>query len=300
MCYAIFTIMATFPRIGLALGSGGAKGLAHIGVLKILEKHNIPIHAIAGSSIGSLIGAHYAAFGDTKRIEELVYQLDRKVGIGLVDISLRGGLLKGNKIEMFIHTLLDGATFEKLRIPYAAVATDFMTAESIVMKEGNLTKAIRASISIPTFFQPVEYNGRLLADGGLSNPVPVDILRSMNVDIVIAVNLDMVYKNEVIEKVPSLSGIPLHSVNILRHHLALQSSKTADVIITPQTAYKIDILGWNYCFDTEKAKTIIRSGEDATEALFPQITEVITEWNRRKRMVSRVHRFFDLFRKKKA
>lgn len=288
-------LMIVQPKIGLALGSGGAKGLAHIGVLKVFEKHNIPIHAIAGSSIGSLIGAHYAAYQDTKRLEELVFSFTRKAGFGLVDLTLSGGILKGNKVETFIGTMLEGATFDKLKIPYAAVATNFITADPVILHSGNLSKAIRASISIPAFFQPVKYKDTLLADGGLSIPVPVDVLKKMQMDLVIGVNLDQVYINELTEKIPPLTKIPIHSVDILRHHLALQSIKTADVIITPRIPYEIDLFGWNYFFDNDKAEAIIKSGEEAAEKIIPNLKKLLAGYGEVKKEKGRLQRLFSLF-----
>ena len=157
-------------KIGLALGSGGAKGLAHIGVLKTLEANNIPIDFIAGSSIGSLIGAHYAAHKDTKKLEDIVLNFNRSKGFQLFDPTWRGGFIKGKKAEHFIEELLEGATFDKLQIPYAAVSTDMNTAGTVIFRHGDIIKAIRTSISVPAIFQPVFYQKRLLADGGLSNP----------------------------------------------------------------------------------------------------------------------------------
>lgn len=263
------------PTIGLALGSGGAKGLCHIGVLKILEKYNIPIDYIAGSSIGSLMGAHYAAFKDSKRLEEIFINLTMTKGFQLFDPTLQGGLIKGKKFEKFIEEILEGATFDKLQIPFAAVATDFNTAKTVIFTEGHLSKAIRASTSVPTLFQPLSYKNMLLADGGLSNSVPVDVVRSMGADIVIAINLDTVYTEKGI--LPTLTKTPMHSINVLRHNLALQSTKTADIIISPHGIYQIGLVGWDYFFDTEKTKHVIYEGEKATEAAIPQIKEYMSK-----------------------
>ncbi len=264
-----------YPTIGLALGSGGAKGLSHIGVLKMLEKYDIPIDYIAGSSIGSLMGAHYAAFKDPQRLEELFINLNLQKGFQLFDPILQGGLIKGKKFEKFIEETLEGASFDKLQIPFAAVATDFTTAKTVVIREGHLSKAIRASTSVPTLFQPLLYKNLLLADGGLSNSVPVDVARAMGADIVIAVNLDTVYTEKGI--LPTLTKTPMHSINILRHNLALQSTKTADIIISPRGIYQIGLVGWDYFFDTEKTKHVIHEGEKATEEVIQQIEEAMNK-----------------------
>jgi NTE family protein len=270
------------PKIGLALGSGAAKGLAHIGVIKALEANNINIDYIAGASIGALIGAHYAAFKDTKRLEDLVVNFDRKQGFKLFDPSFIGGLVKGKKFENFIEDMLEGATFQSLQIPFAAVATNFHNARPVVLTDGNLTKAIRASASAPAFFQPIEYQNRLLADGGLSNPVPVDIVKLMGANIIIGVNLDTVYSENKLLKSPPLTKVPMHSVNILRHNLSVQSTKTADVIIAPRGDATIGYIGWNFFFNTEKAKSVIAAGEKATEEMMPQLRKVIEKKQKEK------------------
>jgi NTE family protein len=285
------------PKIGLALGSGGAKGFAHIGIIKTLERHGIPIDLIAGSSIGSFIGAHYAAYKDSKRLEELILGLNRTKGLQLFDPTLRGGIMKGRKTERFIEEVLDGATFDSLKIPYAAVATDLNTAEAVVFTDGSLVKAIRVSISVPAFFQPVFHKKRLLGDGGLSNPIPVDIARAMGADIIIAVNLDTVYLEKTLEDIPPLASVPLHSINILRHNLALHSVKNADIVISPRDILQVGLLGWNTLFSTEKAKQIIKAGEEAAEEQMPLIKEIIRKSMERKTRISRVLNFVHRFRR---
>jgi NTE family protein len=262
--------MAKRLKIGLALGSGGAKGLSHIGIIKTLEKHGIPIDAIAGTSIGAVIGAYYAAHKDSKKLEEVAVTFYKKKGFALFDPTMQGGLIRGQKIEVLLSEMLKDVSFDSLKIPFTAVATDVNTAEPVIIKSGDLVKALRASISVPGFFQPVWQEKKLLADGGLSNPVPVEIVRSMGADIVIGVNLDTVYIDKPFTKLPSLATIPLHSVNILRHHLALHSAKTADIVITPKTL-QVGLIGWKYFFDRRKAEELIAFGEEAAEMHIPAI-----------------------------
>ncbi len=284
-----------FPKIGIALGSGGAKGLAHIGVLKAFEKEDFDIDFIAGSSIGSLIGAYYAAHPDLKKLEDLVLSFNRRKGFSLFDPALRGGLLKGNKIENFIADLLDGASFETLRIPYSAIATDIKSAEEVIIKDGDLVKAIRASISVPPVFQPINYKKKLLADGGLSDPVPVEVVRKMGADIVIAVNVESGYFYEPVEKIPSLLGIPMHSVNILRHNLTFHSLKAADIVISPQTPYA-GLIGWDYFFNSKKSQEMIDAGEIAAKKALPEIRKLIEEMKEEKRPKG-IKKFFSFFKK---
>ncbi len=272
------------PKIGLALGSGGARGLAHIGVLKALEKADIKIDYVAGSSIGALIGAYYAASPTLSKLEEFIFSFNKRKGFALFDPTLRGGLIKGNKFEKLIEDLLDEKKFERLRIPFSAVATDFNTAEEVVLDNGVLAKAVRASISVPAVFRPVELGKQILADGGLSNPVPVSVVREMGADLVIAVNVEPSYFYKPIESLPPLTGIPAHSVNILRHNLTFHSLKTADIVISPDTPVR-SLVGWDYFFDREKARAVIAAGEKAAEKAIPEIRRLVEERGKRKESI---------------
>jgi len=284
-----------YPKIGLALGSGGARGLAHIGVLKSLEKHNIPIDYIAASSIGSIIGAHYATYQNSQKLEDLVLSFTTKQGMGLFDFTIKGGLIKGEKIERFISEILENTHFHQLKIPLSIVATDFNTAESVVFISGNLTKAIRASIAVPGVYQPILYMDKLLADGGLSNPVPVEIASDMGADITIAVNLDHVYFENVLAEIPMLLRVPTQALTILRHNLAEQAVTKADIIIAPQNKFRIGLVGWNNFFNKEKAMQIIDEGEKATDEMIPEIKKQIKHYQKRN---SPIEKFLRIFRKK--
>ena len=281
-----------YPKIGLALGSGGAKGLSHIGVLKSLEKNNIPIDFIAASSIGAIMGAHYARFKDVKRLEEVIFQFDRRKGLELFDFTIRGGIVKGKKTEKYLSELLENAQFEDLKIPLAIITTDFNTAESVMFTEGNLTKAIRASIAVPAIYQPLFYLDRLLADGGLSNPVPVNIVSGMGANITIAINLDHVYVENKLINIPPLSRIPMKAIDILRHNIALHAIKTADVIITPQNKLHVGFVGWNNLFNNEKAAQIIKEGEIATDKMIPVIKQKIETYQKRQSPLQKFYSFF--------
>jgi NTE family protein len=282
------------PKIGLALGSGGARGIAHIGVIKSFEKNNIPIDYIAASSIGAIIGAHYAVHKDSKKLEELALTFTRKKGVGLFDFTVRGGIIKGVKTERFISEILGNARFEDLKIPLTVVATDFNTAEEVIFTSGDLTKAIRASIAVPSLYQPLFYLDKILADGGLSNPVPVTIASNMGADLTIGVNLDSVYIENPVTQIPALMRIPMHAVAILRHNLALDAIRTADIIITPHNKLNIGLVGWNNFFDKEKAMQIIKEGEKATDKEIPEIKKQIELYQKKH---SPVQRFLAIFRK---
>jgi len=283
------------PKIGLALGSGGAKGLAHIGVLKSLEKNNIPIDFIAASSVGSIMGAHYARHKDSKKLEDEIFHFNRRKGMGLFDFTVKGGIIKGKKTETYLAELLENASFQDLKIPLAVVATDFNTAESVIFTQGDLIKAIRASIAVPAIYQPIFYLDRLLADGGLSNPVPVSVASGMGADITIAVNLDQIFIENRTINLPTLAQIPLQAMDILRHNIALHAVKTADVIITPQNKLRIGLVGWNNIFDNERATQIINEGEKATDKMIPEIKKQIEIYYKKQSLPNRI---LSLFKKR--
>jgi len=177
-------------KIGLALGSGAARGLAHIGVLKILTANQISIDFIAGSSMGALIGALYASGLSIEQMEDIACNTDWKLTAKMFTPTLPwAGLVEGNRIREFIRTLVGDKNINDLQIPFAAVATDVQTGEEIVIENGSLIEAVRASISIPGVFTPVRHQNRFLVDGGVVNPVPADVARNMGADIVIAVNV---------------------------------------------------------------------------------------------------------------
>jgi len=182
--------MSLRKTVGLVLGCGSSRGWAHIGAIEALEDANIPIDLIVGCSIGSYVGAIYAS-GSIKSLREFVLKMDGKKVFSYFDIVLpRSGLLDGTKKlrELFsIHT--DVQNFSELKIPVMIVATDLETGQKVVLKSGNILAALRASMSTPGLFAPARVNNRWLVDGGLVDPVPVSVARSMGADIVIAVDL---------------------------------------------------------------------------------------------------------------
>ncbi|MEA1947432.1 MAG: patatin-like phospholipase family protein [Thermodesulfobacteriota bacterium] len=176
--------------VGLALGSGSARGWAHIGVIRALTEAGIRVDYVAGTSIGALVGAVYTS-GEIETLEEVVLQLDWKQIAYFFDVVLpKSGLIDGKKVSTFIRSHLKGINIEELPIPFCAVATDLGTGNEVVLKQGDIIEAIRASISVPGIFTPVKRNGNILVDGGLVNPVPVSVVREMGADFVIAVDLN--------------------------------------------------------------------------------------------------------------
>jgi len=179
-----------FPKIGLALGSGSAKGWAHIGVIQALKETGISADFIAGTSIGALVGAAYAA-GKIDILRDIALQLNWKQILYFFDVVFpKSGLIDGKKIADFIRNHVQESNIEELPLPFCAVSTNLATGCEVAIHEGDIIEAIRASISVPGIFTPVTRNGLYLVDGGLVNPVPVSTVRKMGADFVIAVDLN--------------------------------------------------------------------------------------------------------------
>ena len=176
--------------IGLALGSGSARGLAHIGVIHALEEAGITIDVVAGTSIGALIGSVFAA-GKLEAIERDYLEFDWKKIAYFFDVVFpRSGLIDGTKVANFVQQYITSNAIENLPLPFHSVATDIGTGEEIVFKQGDIIEAVQASISAPGIFTPVRFGERILVDGGLVNPVPVSVAKSMGADLVVAVDLN--------------------------------------------------------------------------------------------------------------
>lgn len=176
------------PRIGLVLGSGSARGWAHIGVLRALEAHGIRPDLVCGTSVGALVGAAYAA-GELDRFEHWVSGLGISDVVSLMDLHLNGGVLKGEKLMEFFRRNFVDRPIEELDLPFGAVATSLQNGAEVWLRSGSTVNAVRASIALPALFTPAVHDGVLVVDGGLVNPVPVSLARAMGADILIAVDL---------------------------------------------------------------------------------------------------------------
>ena len=178
------------PRLGLALGSGSARGWAHIGVLQALREEGVRLDVICGSSIGALVGAAYAG-GELERFADWVQGLGLRDVFGFMDFNLSGGMLKGEKLIAFWRRNFADFDIDASPLPFGAVATDLHSGAEVWLRHGSIADAVRASIALPGLFTPVNHtDGRLLVDGGLVNPVPASLARAMGADIVIAVDLN--------------------------------------------------------------------------------------------------------------
>ncbi|CDM22860.1 patatin-like phospholipase family protein [Castellaniella defragrans] len=198
---------ASQPRIGLALGSGSARGWSHIGVIRSLEAAGIAPDIVCGTSIGALVGAAYAD-GQLEKFETWVRSLTWQAVVGLLDFTINGGLIHGEKLFSFLRSHLDDKTIASLPKAYGAVATELASGREIWLREGSVIDAVRASAALPGLFTPARREGRLLVDGALVNPVPVSLCRAMGADIVIAVDLnsDLIGRHLKPDDAPEPSG----------------------------------------------------------------------------------------------
>jgi len=224
-------------KIGLALGSGGARGLAHIGVLRVLEREKIPVDLIVGSSMGSLIGGLYASGMNVDNLEEIALNIKWQYTAKFFTPTIsKAGLVDGNKIEKLLETFIGKIIFSKLKIPFVTVTTDIENGKEILIKTGKVSRAIRASCSIPGIFTPLKYGNRYLVDGGLVNPVPVEVARRSGANIVIGVNVipEVVYKRE------ESPVIKFESILKNRDVLGLNKGKITSKIINTRMAKFIE------------------------------------------------------------
>ena len=255
-------------KVGLALSGGAARGLAHVGVLRVLQSEGIPIDLIAGTSAGAIIGAIYAWNQDTAQITRDALDANWKRIAPLIDPSLpKSGFLKGKKIKDLLATYVGGnKKFSDLRIPFACVATDIDTGEEVVIDSGSVPEALRASISVPGIFTVVKREGRYLVDGGLTTPVPVNVVRRMGAGFVIAVNVtpDVTDRIKRIEKEPNIFQVMLQSIYITTYSLARNGLEDADIVIEPDLAN----IGAG---DFHKAQELIIQGEQAARNAIPKI-----------------------------
>lgn len=254
------------PRIGLALGSGGARGFAHLGALKVLTEEKIPIDLIAGSSMGALVGGFYGAGHDLDRLYKLATAFRRKYYLDFTVPKM--GFISGQKVKEFIRMFTKGKTVDQLSPKVHIVATDINTGEKVIFKDGPLADAIRASISIPGIFVPEKINNRLLVDGGVVDRVPVSVVKDMGADIVIAVDVSHVKGNV---EINSIFDVILQSIDIMQDELARLKEFDADVIIKP----RVEQYSAKAFTNTEE---IIRIGEEETRKHIPHIIELLENW----------------------
>ncbi|ABI67420.1 patatin-like phospholipase family protein [Syntrophomonas wolfei] len=277
--------------LGLALGGGGLKGLAHIGVLQVLEENSIPISAISGTSAGSIVAALYASGLSPWRMQELAMQLEVKDYIDYDIIAFAkffwalllpgvkaslDGLIKGDKLEKLLYKWTRGKTLAESRIPIGIIACDIdsgqeiiftnqnmeVTGPRLVIKEALLSEAVRSSTSIPATFVPLQFRGMQMVDGGVKEMVPVEVQKIMGTDYILSVNLG---RESYAEKVTGITQIVSRSLNIMSYETsATAEALFADLVIHPRVkAVRLDDIG--------QAEKIIRAGRRAAKAKIDEI-----------------------------
>jgi NTE family protein len=250
------------PTIGLALGGGFARGMAHIGVLKVLEEEGIPVRLVAGTSVGALIGAAYCSGLSIEELEKLSSSV-RFTTFARWTVS-RFGFASNDRMVAFLARTLKVKTFEELRIPLGVTATDFNSGEGVVFHSGSIVDPVRASCAYPGMFLPVEIRGRYLVDGMLSHPVPTRPLRDMGAERVLAVHLKGTW---------SRGGAPRHLFDVIGQSFAIAQDamsslwrSAADIVVEP------DVAGFAYD-DFKRAGNLIRSGEVAMRQALPEVRQ---------------------------
>jgi NTE family protein len=254
------TEIAAGPTLGLALGGGFARGIAHIGVLKVLEEEGIPISFIAGTSVGALIGATYCSGLSIKELEEVAHKV-RFASFARWTLS-RYGFATNERMISFLTRTLKAKTFEELRIPLGVTATEFCSGEGAVFRTGSLIDPVRASCAYPGMFLPVNVDGRWFVDGMLSHPVPTVPLRQMGAQRVLAVHLKGQWSSQ---------GAPRHLFDVIGQSFAIAQDRmgyrwrgAADLVIEP------DVAGFEYD-DFKRAAELLRVGEAAMRQALPEV-----------------------------
>lgn len=255
-------------KVGIALGGGGARGFAEIGVLRVLEREKIPISYVAGTSVGSLIGALYC---DKGRVIDLEYYAMTLENEDIFDYNyfsiLSGGIIKGDKLEQFLLTNLKNKVLEDLSIPLVVVATNLRTGEKVGFETGSIAIAVHASCAIPGIFQPVKIGNRLFVDGSVSEQVPVSFLKDKELDFIIAVAIP--------PEIPSEP--PQKTSDIIRHSLSIMFSKISDCSLSEANVIIRPKCGDVKFSDFSKRRELILAGEEATMEVMPKIRELLRD-----------------------
>jgi NTE family protein len=284
-------------KVGLALGGGGARGLAHVGVLKVLEAHQVPIDVIAGTSIGAIIGAFYALHPEASKLEERTRAFVQapefqESGLDLfkkkkaaenffgqvakyvkerVVINLahsRPSLVGGWRVLRAVEFMLEDQTFEQCRFPFACVATDLVSGEEVIFREGSLRQAVAASMSIPGFLPPLQHDGHLLVDGAVVAPVPINACKQLGAEAVIAVDVSQPLDGA--DNFENVIDVIFRASTITSHHCKEMLLDDADVVIRPN----VGDVHWS---EFRKVCDLVAAGEQAAEQMLPKIQNLFEQ-----------------------
>ena len=288
------------PKLGIALGSGSARGWAHIGVLLALTERGIVLDYVAGCSMGAMVGAAFAA-GHIEQLESWALALNLKRVVGLLDVGLWGGVFKGDRLIRMFQGQFVECQFSELPLPFAAVATDLATGKELWLREGRVSDAVRASCTVPGLFRPVLRDGRYVVDGSVVNPIPVSLCRAMGAEVVIAVDLGshMVRRFPLgirappgatpsrrrlfrfldpsprghLPRLPSIADTLLGTIDIMQESIAKARllRESPDIVLTPS-------LGQVGPFEYHRAALSIAEGREAVAQMLPAIEHALANY----------------------
>jgi len=265
------------PCLGLALSGGGARGLAHIGVLKALEEEGIKIDLIAGTSMGGFIAAAYALGYTPAQMEEEALRMGKFTSIAslLVDFSLPWkGLFEGKKFMDYFEEKFGNATFNDTRIPLALVAVDLVSGEEVVIREGKIVDAIRATVSVPGLFAPYTLGDKVLVDGGILNHLPADVVRRMGADVVVAVDVGVEEEKSPIisNRTPPVFSVLWRTVEVMGKKIRESKLQEAspDLLLCPPVNGDVSLL-WGF----HKAPEIIEAGYKEAKEKIPTLRKLL-------------------------
>jgi predicted acylesterase/phospholipase RssA/CRP-like cAMP-binding protein len=264
----------TNRTVGLALSSGGSRGLTHIGVLKVLLEENIPVDLVAGTSAGAWFGAFFACGWSCERFDQFVEEIKTVTKFSNWDLNIppRTGIAKGRKArDKVIDRSVEGRAFEDLNLPLYIVAADIFTGDEVIFDSGPLADAIRASLSVPVLADPWHYQGRYLVDGGIVNPLPASVLRDRGADIVIASNVIQPLRETFSsrhDRMPSILQTVSNIFSVMEAEVIKKQFPLIDVLIHHKVSARHNL-------DFEQANTLVQIGEEATRQMLPAIKAVI-------------------------
>lgn len=257
-------------RVGVALGAGSSRGYAHLGALGALERHRIPVDCLAGASIGSIVGALYSHYGDLETVASILDDLGDHVFRPTLS---RRSLMSTRSLKRFVARNLGDALIEELPIPVAIVAADLVSGEEVVLQRGSVAKALFASIAVPGIFPPVCLGERVLVDGGLLDPLPVDVASEMGAGVVVGVKLSggpgTVRLDEISEegdaRPPSVVGTIMRAIELVQTHVSRELEQTATIVVTPE-------IGGGTLRNFKSGRQYIEAGDRCVEEALPRLT----------------------------
>jgi NTE family protein len=256
------------PIVALVLGSGGARGYAHIGVIQVLEQHGIHPDFIVGTSAGSIVGSIYASGKTAEELRNIALKM-KAHDVRDLKIDLKG-FFDGKKVENYVNLQVNNTPLEKLKTPMYVVATQLKEGKKVVFNYGNTGQAVRASVSIPSMFVPTKIGKDEYVDGGLVSPVPVEVAHDLGADIIIAVDI---LAQPIHTETNNVWGLFNQNINIMQNHLAQEELQYADIVIQPELKEKAHI------FDVKNREITIQAGIDAAQHQLNEIFTVFAEKN---------------------